>query len=90
MYCCHPADNWITITITITNNLLRQISCNIQSLKYYYFRSIVIGLILFLYNIFLCDADNIYISILLIIFTQCFFFNYYLLFYMDHESAINV
>ena len=73
MYCCHPADNWITITIT--NNLLRQISCNIQSLKYYYFRSIVIGFILFLYNIFLCDIDNIYISILLIIFTQCFFLN---------------
>ena len=69
MYCCHPADNWITIT----NNLLRQISCNIQSLKYYYFRSIVIGIILFLYNLFLCDVDNIYISILFIVFTQCFF-----------------
>ena len=34
MYCCHLADNWIMITIT--NNLLRQISCNIQTLKYYY------------------------------------------------------
>ena len=73
MYCCHPADNWTTITIT--NNLLRQISCNVQSVKYYYFRSIVIGFILFLYNIFFYDVDNIYISTLLIIFTQCFFKN---------------
>ena len=73
MYCRHPTDNWITITIT--NNLLRQISCNKQSLKYYYFRLIVIGFILFLYNLFLCDVDNIYISILLIVFTQCFYFN---------------
>ena len=70
MYCCQPADNWITIT----NNLLRQISCNIQSLKNYYFRSIAIGFILFLYNLFLCDVDNIYISILLIVFTQYFLY----------------
>ena len=88
MYCCQLADNWITITIT--NNLLKQISCNIQSLKYYYFREIAIDFILCLYHLFLCDVDNNYTSILLIIFPQCFFFKYYLLFYMDHESAINV
>ena len=51
MYGCHPADNWITIMIT--NNLLRlrQISCNIQSLKLlfpancYWFYSISISFI---------------------------------------------
>ena len=43
--------------------------------KYYYFRLNAFGFILFLYHLFLCDVDNIYISILLIVFTQCFFKN---------------
>ena len=34
--------------------------------------SMSIGFILFLYNLFLCDVDNIYIFILLIVFTQSF------------------
>ena len=35
-------------------------------------KSISIGVILFLYNLFLCDVDNIYIFILLTVFTQSF------------------
>ena len=35
--------------------------------------SMSIGFILFLYNLCPCDVDIIYIFILLIVFTQCFF-----------------